>query len=231
MSEQQTVNADMAAQLARQLASQNTPDLAKAFVAFWGETNDVGKNAKNPHLKNEYATLEAVLQVVKPVAAKYGLAFPQLVGAIANGKQQLTTFIVHSSGQRWVFVSEMHVPDGGLDKKSGERRPPGPQQNGIVIAYLRRYSLMPLAGITQTDDPQDNDGEVEETEEEDEGGAVDPGELEALTSGITAFKPKKTEEKSAALTRFESQFKDRVVAAGAVELRDLYMAKRKEIKG
>ena len=117
--------------------------LTKALILASLEIQHAIKDSRNPHFKSEFASLNAVLDAVRPVWAKYGLAFTQWPG-MADGLVTLTTVVSHESGQ-WMSG----IASSPLSKKDA-------QGVGSAITYLRRYALAAIAGIGQVDD----DGEA-----------------------------------------------------------------------
>lgn len=124
--------------------SQDITKLSEALNLAQGEMKGVAKDSRNPHFKNNYASLEAVIDTSKPVLNKHGLAFTQAPGALVDGAVEITTMLMHTSGQ-WLR-STLHMP---VVKKD-------PQGVGSAITYGLRYSLMAVLGVPPTDD---DDGE------------------------------------------------------------------------
>jgi len=119
--------------------SEQLDRLADALSKAQGEIQNVVKDAKNPHYKNEYASLDAVTDTVRPIFAKHGLSVAQ-VPEYADGIVTVATLLLHSSGQ-WI----LGLPAAPLSKADA-------QGVGSATTYLRRYSLAGLAAIAQTDD-------------------------------------------------------------------------------
>lgn len=116
------------------------------FVKALGEMTNPPKNriVNVPgKYKFEYADLAIILDTVRPVLAKNGLAVSQPV-AFKDGKIFVTTKIRHVSG--------VVVEEATLDGKD----PGAPQQQGSLISYLRRYQLVSILGITADDDDDAN---------------------------------------------------------------------------
>lgn len=124
--------------------SQDITKLSEALNLAQAEMRGVQKDSKNPHFKNSYASLEAVIDTAKPVLTKHGLAFTQAPGALVEGAVEITTMLMHTSGQ-WLR-STLHMPVVKRD----------PQGVGSAITYGLRYSLMAVLGVPPTDD---DDGE------------------------------------------------------------------------
>lgn len=121
------------------LTSDTLDKLATALSAAQGEIKDADKNALNPHLKSKYADLAEVLQTVRPVLAKHGLAVVQ--GVSYDPKLvHVTTRLLHSSGQ--YVESTVSIPIAKEDA----------QGVGAGTTYGRRYGLAAIIGISQDDD-------------------------------------------------------------------------------
>jgi hypothetical protein len=131
-------------------ATGGIPNLAKAMAAAFADIDNVVRNASNPFFKSTYADLAAVLNTVRPVFAKHGLAVVQAPGPIVEGNVTLTTILLHSSGDHLVLNGQVPIAPQ-VDKKTGEKVLT-PQMAGSAISYLRRYALAAVAGIAQIDD-------------------------------------------------------------------------------
>jgi hypothetical protein len=122
------------------------PAIAAAFVAAWGELNDVtrDKTAKvemkgGGSYAYSYADLGSVLEVVRPVLAKHDLAV--LNDVISRNRSiDVYTMLIHSSGETMTF-GPITFDAGGT-----------PQATGSSITYARRYSLLGALGIATEDD-------------------------------------------------------------------------------
>ncbi len=93
------------------------------------------KDAQNPHLKNNYATLESCIDASKEHLLKNNVIVIQ-----SPTGEVLTTRLQHTSGQ--YFESDLKLFLGKQDM----------QGLGSAITYARRYSLAALLNISQTDD-------------------------------------------------------------------------------
>lgn len=120
--------------------SPSIEELSKALHQAQASLNGVVKDAKNPHFKSRYATLENVIDAAKTPLQSAGLAFTQAPGAIVDGSVEITTMLMHSSGQ-WLR-STLHVP---LSKRDA-------QAVGSAITYGCRYALMATLGLPPVDD-------------------------------------------------------------------------------
>lgn len=119
--------------------SEEIGTLADAIVACQGDLQNVTSDAENPHFRNRYASLPHILDTVRPVLRKHGLAVIQLP-TNEDARVGVRTILMHKSGQ---FLSSSYtVPTTRAD----------PQQAGSAITYCRRYSLAAVLGIGQEDD-------------------------------------------------------------------------------
>lgn len=126
--------------------SETIGALCKALVAAQSEMDAVSKDAKNPHFKSKYASLENVISTARPVLTRHGLGWtqaPNQVGRMTDSNfatVDITTRIYHESGE-WM-QSTLEVPLVKVD----------PQGLGSAITYGCRYALMAILGLPPTDD-------------------------------------------------------------------------------
>ena len=103
------------------------------------EIEAVKKNAKNPHFKNNYADINALIEAVEPVLLKYNLILMQ---PIENGCV-VTRIVDCEDGQS--VESTMRLPEIQ-----------DPQRVGSAVTYYRRYTLQSLMTLQAEDtDAQD----------------------------------------------------------------------------
>lgn len=119
--------------------SDSLAKLSAAVVKANAAVSNALKDSQNPHYGSTFASLNSVLDAIKPIYATHGLTFVQLPG-FEDGHATLDTMLVHESGE-WLA----HTSGAPLQKQD-------PQGVGSAITYLRRYSLASLAGIGQEDD-------------------------------------------------------------------------------
>lgn len=124
--------------------SEHIGKLADALAKAQAEIKAIGKDRTNPHFKNRYATLDAILDGIRPTLAKHGLSVVQGVVTYGEGEAVETT-LVHSSGE-WL---RNHVP-----MKVGKQDAQGV---GSALTYGRRYGVSALLALS-TD--EDDDGEA-----------------------------------------------------------------------
>lgn len=104
-------------------------------------------DSKNPFLKNDYASLGAIIAGARPVIAKHGLSVSQLTFG-EDGVAGVETVLMHTSGE-WIS-SSISMPVGEEKGKSSA------QVAGSIVTYLRRYSLASILGIYSDDDGDGN---------------------------------------------------------------------------
>lgn len=194
--------------------SDGIQDLAAALAAAHAEINGVVKSASNPFFKSKYATLEAVVDAVKPPLLKNGIVIVQGVQD-AEGGVAIETMLLHKTGQ-WLS-STLRLPASKEDA----------QGYGSAITYGRRYGLMAICGVPAEDDdgnaatstapakPLSVAGQVWETMNEEEQkflqGIADQVRAELETNGgISAMKLLEeqkldADEKVALWSRFNSK--------------------------
>ena len=99
------------------------------------------KDKNNPFFKSKYADLASVFEAIREPFADNGLSITQPMEVLENGRTVLKTKLLHISGE--MIESSMLLPEIADCQKLGS-----------AITYLRRYSLMAIAGIS----PEDDDG-------------------------------------------------------------------------
>ena len=122
-------------------------NLATALSKAQGEMPAVKFDSKNPFLKNNYASLGAIIATSKPILAKHGLAVTQLV--YNEGDQVgVETILMHSSGE--------HISTRISMATEAEKGKSAAQVAGSIITYLRRYSLAAILGMYADEDGDGN---------------------------------------------------------------------------
>jgi len=123
--------------------------LAEALARAQGEVENASKNASNPVFRSRYADLAEIINTVRPVLAKHGLALAQFPG-YADGVVTLDTVLMHKSGEWMAATSGAPIPP--KETKDGRVLPADAQSVGSALTYLRRYSMAAVCGIAQEDD-------------------------------------------------------------------------------
>jgi hypothetical protein len=95
----------------------------------------VSKKSTNPHFKNTYADINALIEAVEPILLECGLV---LLQPIESGKV-ITKVIDIDTGE--AIESTMELPTLS-----------NPQQMGSAITYYRRYTLQSLLSLQAEDD-------------------------------------------------------------------------------
>lgn len=122
--------------------------LITAMHAVQGSLTGVKRDSSNPHFKNRYASLESVIDTLRPHLQANGLIVTQAPGRMTeHGCLEVTTTISHISGQS--MTTRFEIP---LTKRDA-------QGAGSAITYASRYSLMSLFMLPPTDD--DGEGAID----------------------------------------------------------------------
>ena len=122
--------------------SSSTQEICTAFAKAQSEFLPVHKDTKGYNYK--YATLEGLLDVIRPILNKNGLTVSQYT----NEKNILHTRLRHISGQ-W-FESRYALPDTLVDSKRTAE-----QAIGSQLTYMRRYQMLALLGIQPEGEDKD----------------------------------------------------------------------------
>lgn len=132
--------------------SESIKEIAAALVGFNSEVSKIAKDASNPFFKNNYATLDNIIDEVRPILTKHGLnimQFPSSDGQTVS----VTTYLLHTSGE--FLESE---PLSMKPVKSD------PQGVGSCISYARRYSLQAFLSLNTGSDDDGNNASGKQAE-------------------------------------------------------------------
>lgn len=130
------------------LSSTTITKISSALVKAQAEMPKIKFDKVNPFLKNGYATLGAVIDTVKPVLDKHGLAVMQFPMS-QEGRIGVRSVLIHESGEFFEDVIVL-VPENAKGLSVN-------QSAGVTISYLRRYSLVSILGLYAE---EDTDGDV-----------------------------------------------------------------------
>lgn len=121
------------------MQSEQINELANALVKAQSAMKAATYNKVNPHFKNKYADLAAVIEAVRKPLCDNGLSVSQTTELIAPESFILRTTLYHTSGQ-WL-ACEYPLPSAA-----------NPQQLGSALTYARRYSLSCITCIAADED-------------------------------------------------------------------------------
>lgn len=127
--------------------SNEIDKLAAALNAAQAEIKAARMDAVNPFLKNKYATLNSVMDAIKPAMAAHGLSMVQLPTS-KDGEIGLQTVIIHSSGQ---YISDAFYMPVGTEKGKSPA-----QVMGSILSYMRRYAASAAFGVVADEDTDGN---------------------------------------------------------------------------
>ena len=146
--------------------SETISKIAIALSKMQGALEGAKKDASNPFHKSKYANLESVWEACREQLAKNELAIVQ-APSFLEGRMILITRLIHSSGE-W-FQSRL-----SLKPERGDT----PQAIGSCITYAKRYALMAMVGIADTDD---DDGNAASGKVVNQNSAYDPNNQKMLS--------------------------------------------------
>ena len=119
-------------------------NIYKAFVKFQSEFKGMKPDSSNPFFKSTYISLDGILETVRPILAKNGLAVIQ--EATGDGDYIFVkTKLIHESGE----MIETEILKMKPQKND-------PQSMGSCITYSKRYQLAALLGICECIDDDAN---------------------------------------------------------------------------
>ena len=128
--------------------SETIGAIAPALVKAQAEIKPITKDSTNPAFRSKYTSLDAIMEVVRPVLAKNGLIVVQSVLDTIDGEHSTSitveSRVIHSSGE-WI---------------AGVVQVPVMQQTshgfGSALSYGRRYSLSALLSLASDEDDDGN---------------------------------------------------------------------------
>ena len=119
-------------------------NIYKASVKFQSEFKGMKPDSSNPFFKSTYISLDGILETVRPILAKNGLAVIQ--EATGDGDYIFVkTKLIHESGE----MIETEILKMKPQKND-------PQSMGSCITYSKRYQLAALLGICECIDDDAN---------------------------------------------------------------------------
>ncbi len=121
--------------------SDQFKELPTALAKAQAELGNPRKDSSNPFFKSRYASLEAIVAVLKHVLPKYGISYLQ---GISEAK--MVTLVSHQSGE-WIELGYPLVMDS--DKK-------GMQAVQSAATYARKGSLLGAFGLAPAEDDDGN---------------------------------------------------------------------------
>lgn len=124
--------------------SSDIKDLASALAKAQSQLTAAKKDATNPHFKSLYATLQSVWEAARAPLYNNGLSIAQTFEATDGTRMEITTTLIHTSGQ-WIAGTLSMIP---------QRQ--DPQGIGSAITYGRRYALAAILGIVAEEDDDGN---------------------------------------------------------------------------
>lgn len=125
--------------------SESVKELIPSLVKFNQEVTMIAKDAKNPFFKNNYATLDQIIEQVRPLLSSHGLVVMQDVSSQDDGKVTVKTSLFHESGE--------YIESTGTSLKLAKNDPQGA---GAGITYARRYDLSALLSLNTGEDDDGN---------------------------------------------------------------------------
>lgn len=154
-------------------------ELASALVKFQGEVPVITFDSKvkvqtktGGAYSFEYASLKAIKETCKPILLKNQLAVSQLVG-----QKQLTTMLIHSSGQYITDAMDLPIRDNM-----------NPQEIGSIITYMKRYSFSAILGLVSDEDDDANIAEGNRVTKAKEEAKIDKGAVIAKLEKVKDIK-------------------------------------------
>ena len=132
--------------------STSITTIAKSLAAASASLRNPGQDATNPQFRSKYTSLVGLIDSLRAPLAAQGIIVLQPVSSPVAGRVRVETVLLHSSGE-WMS-STADLPSGATA-----------QSFGAAVAYLRRYALQSMLGVSGDADA-DDDGEAERVKAE-----------------------------------------------------------------
>ncbi len=132
------------------MTSSETKYLAPALVAAQEALKPIAKDGKNPAFRSRYATLDGIMETVRPALAAHGLAVVQGVVHPETGEGgrlvgiMVETRLIHTSGEWLASVVPVPVAKGDAHGL------------GSALSYGRRYGISALLALSTDEDDDGN---------------------------------------------------------------------------
>lgn len=126
--------------------------IAEALAKAQLKMKTVAKDSNNPHFGKKYASLDAVIDMVRPPLGEQGIAVSQTSEITDNGNLKLITTLFHTSGE-WISSEYPVIPTK-----------PDPQGLGSAYTYARRYTLQAILNVAHGDDDDGNEASKNDPE-------------------------------------------------------------------
>jgi hypothetical protein len=115
-------------------------NLLTALCSACAEITNPKKDSKNPHFRNEYASLESVLEAVMAPLQRHGLVLTQTLEPVTDDMVLRTTLWHAKTGERL---------DSTIVLAPQKRDPQG---YAAACTYYRRLSIKAMLGLAEVDD-------------------------------------------------------------------------------
>ena len=132
--------------------STSISTIAKALAAASADLRNPAMDATNPGFKSKFISLVGLIDSLRAPLHAHGIIVLQPVSSPVAGRVRVKTVLLHSSGE-WMS-STADLPSGATA-----------QSFGASVAYLRRYALQSMLGVSGDADA-DDDGEAERVKAE-----------------------------------------------------------------
>lgn len=179
--------------------SDTIKDLAKALVAANKGVKNPIKNAVNPHFKNRYSTLDAVIEAYKESYLNAGISVLENPKT-EDGKIGVEVTFLHESGQ-FITHDPFMLPATKQDA----------QGYGSASTYARRYTLSAVLNIAAEEDDDGNaasqPGKPNTQSKPPESNLITPAQMKALGAKVGNISKATEQDQAAVYQSAASHFK------------------------
>lgn len=127
-----------------------------AMAAAFAQMPGVRRDCKNPFIGNNYASLDNIVNTIRPVLVEHGLFFMQFAEPVEGDFIGVRTIVGHASGET-IDAGLMVLPAKPIAKKNEPQdKPCTAQSYGGAVTYAKRYALAAVFGVVDEDDDDGN---------------------------------------------------------------------------
>lgn len=139
--------------------SNEIKSITPALVKAQSELKGIQKLGANPMYGSKYATLDSILDQIRPILTSNGLTLVQGISeTMMDGTRifavRVSSRILHLSGE-WI-ETDVTIPVNPKIDRTGREHPVDAHALGSAISYGRRYSLSSLIAMSSDEDDDGN---------------------------------------------------------------------------
>lgn len=130
-------NIETSSELINIRTSDNISEIASGLVKFHAKIKNIEKSNTNPFYRSKYATLDSILEYIRPILSECGLSILQFPISAPNKAVSIKTILMSEGGQYIESDSFAIIPPKHES-----------QQYGAAITYSRRQCVSSILSLS-----------------------------------------------------------------------------------